>query len=138
MFLPYPRYCNPGVLLIFWIFRPRTMVNFGKFSSENTVIFDDFSPKMTKVRPKYVSWGSIQDGVAITRIRYIACNYLLRMQFTISWRPRRLKLPKMSAISRTDSIKPWKRKIKPLKVRLSQFKFKKPTKFKFFGLEDEK
>ena len=47
------------------------MVNFDKFSSENTVIFDDFSPKMTKVRPKYVSWGSIQDGVAMTRIRYV-------------------------------------------------------------------
>ena len=46
------------------------MVIFGKFLSKNTVIFDDFSPKMTKVRPKYVSWGSIQDGVAITRIRY--------------------------------------------------------------------
>ena len=47
------------------------MVNFGKFSSENTVIFDDFSPKMTTVRPKYVAWGSIQDGVAMTRIRYL-------------------------------------------------------------------
>ena len=47
------------------------MVNFGKFSSENTAIFDDFSPKMTKVCPKYVSWGCNQDGVAITRIRYV-------------------------------------------------------------------
>ena len=37
--------------------------------AENTVIFNDFSPKMTKVRPKYISWGSIQDGVAMTRIR---------------------------------------------------------------------
>ena len=37
------------------------MVNFGKLLSENTVIFDDFSPKMTKVRPKYVSWGSNQE-----------------------------------------------------------------------------
>ena len=46
------------------------MDNFGKFLSENTVIFDDFSPKITKVDPKYVSLGSIQDGVAITRIRY--------------------------------------------------------------------
>ena len=47
------------------------MVNFGKFSSENTVIFAAFSPKMTKVRPKYVSWGSNQEGVQITRIRYL-------------------------------------------------------------------
>ena len=39
------------------------MVNFDKFSSENTVIFADFSPKITVVRPKYVSWGSIQEGV---------------------------------------------------------------------------
>ena len=44
------------------------MVNLGKFVSENTVIFDDFSPKINKVHPKYVSWGSIQDGVAIMRI----------------------------------------------------------------------
>ena len=41
------------------------MVNFGKFSSENTVIFEDFSPKMTKVRPKYVSWGSNQEWGSI-------------------------------------------------------------------------
>ena len=46
------------------------MVNFDKFSSENTVIFADFSPKITVVRPKYVSWGSIQEGVLLTRIRY--------------------------------------------------------------------
>ena len=51
------------------------MVNFGKFSSENTVIFDDFSPKMTKVRPKYVSWGSIQGGVLITRILYLDISF---------------------------------------------------------------
>ena len=61
------------------------MVNFGKFSSENTVIFDDFSPKMTKVRPKYVSWGSIQDGVAITRIRYTA--YFFTLESRIYVRP---------------------------------------------------
>ena len=47
------------------------MVNFDKFSSENTVIFDDFSPKIAVVRSKYVSWGSIQEGVLLTRIRYI-------------------------------------------------------------------
>ena len=47
------------------------MVNFDKFSSENTVIFDYFLPKITVVRPKYVSWGSIQEGVLLTRIRYI-------------------------------------------------------------------
>ena len=69
MKIPYPRHCNPGVLLIFWTFRLRRMVNFGKFSSKNTVIFADFSPKMTTVHPKYVAWGSIQDGVAMTRIR---------------------------------------------------------------------
>ena len=44
---------------------------FGQFLSKNTVIFDDFSPKKTKVRPKYVSWGYIQDGVAITGIWYV-------------------------------------------------------------------
>ena len=76
--LPYPRHCNHGVLLIFWIFRSRTMVNFGKFLSEITVIFNDFSPKMTTVRPKYVAWGYIQDGVAMTQIRYqniTLCNF---------------------------------------------------------------
>ena len=41
------------------------MVNFGKFSFENTVIFDDFLLKMTKVRPKYVSWGSNQEWGSI-------------------------------------------------------------------------
>ena len=41
------------------------MVNFGKFSSENTVIFDDFLPKMTKVRSKYVSWDSNQEWGSI-------------------------------------------------------------------------
>ena len=69
--LPYPRQCNPGVLLIFLIFRPSTTDNFGKFSSENTVIFADFSPKMTKICPKYVSWGSNQEGVLLPRIRYV-------------------------------------------------------------------
>ena len=69
--LPYPLQKNPGVLLIFLIFRPCTMVNFDKFLSENTVIFADFSPKITVVRPKYVSWGSIQEGVLLTRIRYM-------------------------------------------------------------------
>ena len=41
------------------------MANFGKFSSENTVIFDDFLPKMTKVRSTYVSWGSNQEWGSI-------------------------------------------------------------------------
>ena len=41
------------------------MVNFDKFSSENTVIFDDFSPKITVVRPKYVPRGSIQEWGSI-------------------------------------------------------------------------
>ena len=46
------------------------MVNFGKFSSENTVIFDDFSPKMTKVRQNMSPGVLIKSGVLITRIRY--------------------------------------------------------------------
>ena len=54
------------------------MVNFDKFSSENTVIFADFSPKITVVRPKYVSWGSIQEGVLLTRIRYLIFGDFLR------------------------------------------------------------
>ena len=69
-YLPYPRECNPGVLLIFWVFRPRTVVYFGEKSAKITVFLADFSPKMTKVRPKYVAWGCIQDGVVFTRIRY--------------------------------------------------------------------
>ena len=67
--IPYPRECNPGVLLIFWVFRPRTVVYFGEKSAKITVFLADFSPKMTKVRPKYVAWGCIQDGVVFTRIR---------------------------------------------------------------------
>ena len=70
--LPYPLQKNPGVLLIFWIFRPCTLVDFATFLSKNTVIFDEFSPKMTKVRPKYAPWGSIQEGVLLKRIRYPA------------------------------------------------------------------
>ena len=69
--IPYPRECNPGVLLIFWVFRPRTVVYFGEKSAKITVFLADFSPKMTKVRPKYVAWGCIQDGVVFTRIRYL-------------------------------------------------------------------
>ena len=68
--IPYPLECNPGVLLIFWVFRPRTVVYFGEKSAKITVFLADFSPKMTKVRPKYVAWGCIQDGVVFTRIRY--------------------------------------------------------------------
>ena len=41
------------------------MVNFDKFSSENTVIFDDFSPKITVVRPKYVPPGFYSRGGSI-------------------------------------------------------------------------
>ena len=69
--IPYPREYNPGVLLIFWVFRPRTVVYFGEKSAKIAVFLADFSPKMTKVRPKYVTWGCIQDGVVFTRIRYI-------------------------------------------------------------------
>ena len=50
------------------------MVNFDKFSAENTVIFNDFSPKITVVRPKYVPWGSIQEWVLLKRIRYVLLN----------------------------------------------------------------
>ena len=46
------------------------MVYFGEKSAKITVFLADFSPKMTKVRPKYVAWGCIQDGVVFTRIRY--------------------------------------------------------------------
>ena len=63
--IPYPRECNPGVLLIFWVFWPRTVVYFGEKSAKITVFLADFSPKMTKVRPKYVAWGCIQDGVKL-------------------------------------------------------------------------
>ena len=38
-------------------------------SAKITVFSADFSPKITKVRPKYVAWGCIQDGVVFTRIR---------------------------------------------------------------------
>ena len=41
------------------------MVNFNNFSSENTVIFDDFSPKITVVRPKYVPPGFYSRGGSI-------------------------------------------------------------------------
>ena len=41
------------------------MVNFDKFSSENTVVFDDFSPKITVVRPKYVPPGFYSRGGSI-------------------------------------------------------------------------
>ena len=43
----------------------RTMVNFGEKSSENTVIFDDFSSKITIVRTKCVSWRSNQEWHSI-------------------------------------------------------------------------
>ena len=51
------------------------------FLSENTVIFDDFSPKMTTVHPKYVAWGSVHDGVAMTRIRYLFYNIKANYSF---------------------------------------------------------
>ena len=41
------------------------MVYFGEKSAKITVFLADFSPKMTKVRPKYVAWGCIQDGVVL-------------------------------------------------------------------------
>ena len=47
------------------------MVYFGEKSVKITVFLADFSPKMTKVRPKYVAWGCIQDRVVFTRIRYL-------------------------------------------------------------------
>ena len=50
------------------------MVNFDKFSSENTVIFDDFSPKITVVRPKYVPRGSIQEWGSIEADTVIVSN----------------------------------------------------------------
>ena len=41
------------------------MVNFGEKSSKITVFSDDFSPKLTKVRPKSVSWRSNQEWPSI-------------------------------------------------------------------------
>ena len=56
------------------------MVNFGKFSSENTVTFDDFSPKITVVRPKYVHRGSIQEWGSIE-----ADTVLKKLLYTVGW-----------------------------------------------------
>ena len=81
-YIPYPRECNPGVLLIFWVFRPRTVVYFGEKSAKITVFLADFSPKMTKVRPKYVAWGCIQDGVVFTRIRYYILAFFVKKPFS--------------------------------------------------------
>ena len=47
------------------------MVNFDEFSSENTVIFDDFSPKMAKVRQNMSPGALIKSGVLITWIRFL-------------------------------------------------------------------
>ena len=41
------------------------MVNFGEKSSKITVFSDDFLPKLTKVRPKSVSWCSNQEWPSI-------------------------------------------------------------------------
>ena len=45
------------------------MVNFGKMSSENTVIFDDFLLKMTIVRLNVSPGVLIKSGVLFQRIR---------------------------------------------------------------------
>ena len=52
------------------------MVNFGKFPSENTVIFADFSPKITTMRPKVSPGVLIKSGVLFARIRYIKTEFL--------------------------------------------------------------
>ena len=44
---------------------PRTMVNFGKKSSKITLFLDNFSPKLTVVCPKCVSWRSNQEWPSI-------------------------------------------------------------------------
>ena len=59
--VPQPRNQNGGVLLKFWVFRPRTMVYFGEKSAKITVFLADFSPKLTIVQPKCVSWRSNQE-----------------------------------------------------------------------------
>ena len=65
------------------------MVNFDKFSSENTVIFDDFSPKITVVRPKYVppgfySRGGSIDADTVCFMLYYS-NVLLQTNFLLIW-----------------------------------------------------
>ena len=44
---------------------PRTMLNFDKKSVKITVFLDDFSPKLTIVSPKCVSWLSNQEWCSI-------------------------------------------------------------------------
>ena len=65
------------------------MVNFDKFLSENTVIFVDFSLKIIVVHQKYVSWGSIQEGVLLTRIRYVGAYDFICPTFSVGaeWVP---------------------------------------------------
>ena len=46
------------------------MVNFDKFSSENTVIFDEFSPKMTKMRQNMSPGALITDTVSKSNVLY--------------------------------------------------------------------
>ena len=54
---------------------PRTMVNFNEKSSKITVFLDDFSPKLTKVRPKSVSWRSNQEWPSICADTvYLVCS----------------------------------------------------------------
>ena len=55
------------------------MVYFGEKSAKIAVFWADVSPKMTKVRPKYVAWGCIQDGVVFTRIRYVCIGLNIRI-----------------------------------------------------------
>ena len=69
--LPYPLECNPGVLLIFLVFRPRTVVYFGEKSAKITVFLADFSSKLTIVRPNLSSGVLIKSDVLFARIRYL-------------------------------------------------------------------
>ena len=131
MYLPYPRECNPGVLLIFWVFRPRTVVYFGEKSAKITVFLADFSPKMTKVRPKYVAWGCIQDGVVFTRIRYLECQKVTKSSLFFK------KFQKFSKFWFTKSRGHLSKKFTILRVLLSKILVsgRKFTKSRMFTIQ---
>ena len=74
--LPYPLEYNPGVLLIFWVFRPRTVVYFGEKSAKITVFLADFFTENDQSAPKicrlgfYSRWGCIHADTVNTYLHY--------------------------------------------------------------------
>ena len=72
------------------------MVNFDKFSSENTVIFDDFSPKITVVRPKYVPQWFYSRGGSIDADTVVNLNIALELNFLMYWIYRGIYRPTTS------------------------------------------